>query len=219
MAETITLEATRRDVIGKHVRKLRAEGIIPGVLYGPTFEPIALQMAWTDLRPALLQAGGSQLIKLNIDGEAYDTLVRRVDRSPIRGDVLHVDFYRVRMDVVIRTEIRIVLTGNVHALETFGASLNQEMNSIEIECLPGNLPAEVLVDVSGITQVGNMILVSDLPALPGVTYLQDPQAVVVTTAYMERAEEAGEEEEERGEFESEAEPELIRRREEEFEEE
>ncbi|MBN1964447.1 MAG: 50S ribosomal protein L25 [Anaerolineae bacterium] len=212
MAETIVLEATKRDVIGKQVKRLRAEGMIPGVLYGPQIESVPLQVEWVALRTALLQAGGSHIITLNVDGEPYNALVRRVHRSPMRGDVLHVDFYRVRMDVAIRTEVPVTLVGDIEAFEARGGAIMAEMTMVEIECLPGDLPAEIEVSVASLKEIGDMILASDLPELPGVTYLVDPEAIVATTSYLTRREE--EEEVEAGE----AEPELIRRREEDEEE-
>jgi large subunit ribosomal protein L25 len=214
MAEKIVLEATKRAVLGKQVRQLRRKGLIPGVLYGPGFDSMPIQVDWLTLRPALLRAGGTQIIQLNVDGDEYNTLVRKVQRSPLRHDiVLHVDFYRVRMDVAIRTEIPIVLKGDVRELETLGGTINQEMNAVMVECLPGDLPHEIQIDISGLKQIGDMILASALPELPGVTYHVDPGVVVVTTTYLTRPEEeelaaAGA-----------AEPELVRRRAEEEEDE
>ena len=215
MAETIVLEAAKREQTGKEVRHLRAEGIIPGVLYGPTFDAINLQVEWAKLRPVLMEAGGSQIIQIKLGGEEYNALVRHVQRAPLRGDVLHIDFYRVRMDVAIRTEVPIALVGNADHLEDLGGVLIHEMNSVEVECLPGDLPAEVQIDISGLAEVGDSILAAELPELPGVTYHVDPGDVVVATTYLQRAEEEEEEEEEI--LEEGDEPELIRRREEEEE--
>jgi large subunit ribosomal protein L25 len=213
MAEMLVLEATKRTVIGKHVRHLRRNGIIPGVLYGPEFEPVQVQMPWVELRAALLAAGGSQIIELKVDGEPYTALVRNVQRRPLRSEVLHVDFYRVRMDVAIRTEVPVVLKGSVEAFEKLGGAILHEMNSVLVECLPTDLPAEVPVDISVLKQIGDVILASALPVLPGVTYHVEPNEVVVTTTYLERAAE------EEVVAPEEAEPELIRRRPEEEEEE
>lgn len=217
MAETIVLQAAKRTVTGKEVRHLRREGIIPGVLYGPGFDALSVQVPWVDLRTVLLQAGGSRVIELMVDGEKYNALVRSVQRTPVRGDVLHIDFYRVQMDVAIRTEVPIVLTGNGEAIEDAGGVLVQELMSLAVECLPSDLPSEITVDVSGLTEVGQMILVSDLPELPGVTYHDGPDTVIVATTYQQRAAEE-EEEEEEVEAEEGEEPELIRRQEEEEDE-
>ena len=213
MAERIVLEATERDVVGKQVKQLRANGVIPGVMYGPTFEAVALQMESAKLNPVLRAAGGSHVIQIQVGSEEYNALVREVQRDPLRGTVLHVDFYRVRMDVVIRTEVPIVVVGSEEAIVRAGGVVSHEMASVEVECLPGDLPAYVEVDISGLTEVGTHILTSALPELPGVTYmLPDEDVVVVSTSYLAREEE--EEPEETG-----PEPELIRRRPEDEEEE
>lgn len=216
MAETIVLQAAKRTVTGKEVRHLRREGIIPGVLYGPGFDALSVQVPWIDLRPVLLEAGGSRVIELMIDGEKYNALVRSVQRTPIRGDVMHIDFYRVQMDVAIRTEVPIVLTGSADAIEDADGVLVHELMTITVECLPSDLPSEIPVDVSGLTEIGQMILVSDLPELPGVTYHDAPDTVVVTTTYQQRA---TAEEEEEAAAEAGEEPELIRRQEEDEDEE
>jgi large subunit ribosomal protein L25 len=211
MAEIIVLDATRRDMLGKQVKHLRAEGMIPGVVYGPTFDPLSVQVEWTELRPALRAAGGSHLIQLKVDGEEYyNVLVRAVQRDPIRGDVLHIDFYRVRMDVVLRTDVPVVLVGNDAAITKNNGVVMHEMTSIEIECLPGDLPAAVEVDLSLLKEIGDSIFVRDLPALPGVTYMASEEDIVVVTALLSIAEEEEEEEE----VAESAEPELIRAREE-----
>ncbi len=215
MANPIVLEATKRELTGKQVKQMRAEGMIPGVLYGPTFDAVPLQVNWLALRPVLREAGGSHLIQLSVDGQQYNALVRQVQRDPIHGDVLHVDFYRVRMDVAIRTEVPVVLVGSAEVIEEAGGVVNHEMISIMVECLPSDLPAHVEVDLSALEEVGNSILVSALPELPGVTYLADSGDVIVSTTYLAAAEE---EEEEEVEAEVSAEPELIRRHEEEEEE-
>ncbi len=207
MAEKFVLEATKRDLTGKQVKQMRAQGLIPAVLYGPAFEALPLQVSWTALRPVLRDAGGTHLIELNVDGEQHSALVRQVQRDPIRGDVLHVDFFRVRMDVAIRTEVPVVLVGQADAIEDAGGVINHEMTHVLVECLPADLPAEIAVDVSGLREVGDNILASQLPALPGVTYLVEGNEVVVSTSLLETAEV----EEEAG-AETTAEPELIRRR-------
>jgi large subunit ribosomal protein L25 len=206
MAETIVLEATKRDVLGKQVKHLRGEGWIPGVLYGSTFESIPLQVEWIKLRQVLREAGGSHLIQIKVGGENHNALVREVQRDPIRGDVLHVDFYRVRMDVLVRTESRVTLVGSDAAIIKNGGLVVLEMNTVLVECMPGDLPAQIEIDQSRLTEIGASLLVRDLPALKGVRYVASDDDVVV---YAIRAVQAEEEEEVPVET---AEPELIRRR-------
>jgi large subunit ribosomal protein L25 len=216
MAETMVLEVSKRDVQGKGVRHLRAEGIVPGVIYGPTFESLPVQVEWIKLRPVLRAAGGSHLIQLTVAGETHNTLVRDVQRDPIRGDVLHIDFYRVRMDVVLRTDVPVMLVGSDAAITKNGGIVSHEMTSLQVECLPANLPADFRVDLGMLKEVGDTILVGDLTPPPGVTILDSADNVIVSSSMLRlETEEEAEEVEEL--FES-TEPELVRRREEEEDE-
>lgn len=211
MADQIVIDAQKRNVIGKQVKALRRTGMIPGVLYGPEFEPLHLQIPWSHLRPSLLAAGGSKIVQLNLEGEEYNALVRDVQRAPVRGDVLHVDFYRVRMDVEITTDVPIVMFGDTAKIDDAGGVVVQEMNTITVQCLPGALPSEIQVDVSGLKEVGDSVLVADLPTFEGVTLLANEDDVVVSSTYPQRPAESAEEEEELDEFVDEGEePELIR---------
>ena len=209
MADKIVLEATRRDIEGKEVRHLRRQGVIPGVLYGPTIDSIPLQIEWTMLRPALREAGASQLIEMSISGETHNALVRAVQRDPLKGDVLHIDFYRVRMDVAIRTEVPLVTVGSDERIVELGGIVAQEMTSVEVECLPGDLPAQIEVDLSVLEEVGDSILVNQIVVGEGVTLMANEDDVVISSSYprqiVEEEEEGLEEELEEGE-----EPELIR---------
>lgn len=211
MTDMITLKTQKRTVDGKAVRHLRREGIIPGVLYGPTIEAVPLQVEWTVLRPALRAAGGSSLIALSIDDEEHNALVRDVQRDPLRGDVLHIDFYRVRMDVAIRTEVPIVTVGEPEKIIALGGIVAQEMNSIMVECLPGNLPSQIDVDISLLKEVGETVSVSQLPQLEGVVYMANDDDTVISSSYPRAAVEEEEEEVlDESLIEDSAEPELIR---------
>lgn len=219
MANEIVLKVDRRETEGKKVRHMRRQGVIPGVLYGPTIEAIPLQVEWTTLRPVLREAGGSQLIAMDINGEKHNALVRAVQRDPLRGDVLHIDFYRVRMDVAISTDVPLITTGSDKAIVEKGGIVAQEINSITVECLPGDLPASIEVDLSVLEEVGDSISVVDLPELEGVTYLIDESITVISTSFPRVAETAEDEEEELDEIVDGEEPELIRPDREEDEEE
>jgi large subunit ribosomal protein L25 len=161
----------------------------------------------------LREAGGSHLIQLRVEGEAHNALVREVQRDPIRGDVLHVDFYRVRMDVAIRAEVPLELIGSDKTIQANGGTVMRKMTSIVVECLPGDLPSNVQLDISSFTNVGEMLTVAALPVLPGVKYMANPAEIVAVTTLLTQREE------EEIEGVSSSEPELIRRKAEEFDEE
>ena len=215
MTDMIVLEATKREIQGKKVRHLRRQGVIPGVLYGPTIDSVPLQMKWTDLRYVLKTAGGSNVIELALGDEKYNALVRNVQRDPLRGDVLHVDFYRVRMDVAIRADIPVVTVGDARQIVELGGVVTQELTTVMVECLPLNLPSEIEVNIDVLEEIGDSILAAQLPELEGVQYLINEDDVVVSSSYLEvPAEEEEEEELLDADLET-AEPEVIGRAEEE----
>jgi len=202
------LSAQVRTVIGKKVRRLRREGWIPAVLYGPDAQSRPLQVPAPEAEEVIAQAGTSHLITLSISGEPspLQALVRGVQRDPIRRNLLHVDFYRVEMDKPITMEIPIVLVGSSPVVDRREGILLQGKQTLEIECLPRDLIERVEVDMSGLTEVDQQITVGDLVLPPTIRVLDDPDEMVVRVTPLEMAEE------EEAPAPSEVEPELVRRR-------
>jgi large subunit ribosomal protein L25 len=217
MSEIFVLEAQKREITGKRVRQLRAKGVIPAVVYGPKQAPVHIAVEWPILRQTLSKAGATHLVEVRANGEVYTTLIRHVDRHPVKyQEVLHVDFYAVDMTKLIETTVPIVLV-NVSTTESrIGGVIALDLPTVVVETLPGNIPSEIKLDVSRLSHVGEYLRVSDLPVLEGVTYITEPHTTIVRVEYL--AVEA-EEEEEAPAAET-VEPEVIsRRKEEEFEEE
>jgi large subunit ribosomal protein L25 len=179
MSEMILLAASRRETVGKQVRHMRREGQIPAVLYGPGYEPLNIAVDQRELRHALAQAGGTQLIELQVGRERIPSLARAVQRDPLRGDILHVDFYRVAMDRLITAEVPLQLINEAPLVENGAALLLHLINSVEVEALPASLPQHLEVDLSRLQEVGDQLLVRDLPTPEGVRVLADPDELVV----------------------------------------
>jgi large subunit ribosomal protein L25 len=139
MSETITLEAEERKIIGKKVKQLRRAGFVPAIVYGPEFTPLSISLDEKELRMALRKAGGTQLIELTVGKTKIPTLVRDVQRDPIRGELYHVDFYRVALDRVIRAEVQIVLVNEPGIVTSKEGAVFQGLNMVEVEALPANL--------------------------------------------------------------------------------
>ncbi|MBI5930636.1 MAG: 50S ribosomal protein L25 [Chloroflexi bacterium] len=183
MSEAVVLQANPREVIGKQVKQLRAVGQIPGVIYGPGQNPVHIEMDWPQLRAVLIQAGGTNLVNVKVQDQTYTTLIRVVDRHPVRRDVLHVDFYAVNLNETIISNIAIELINVETTQIRLRGQVVQEAPTIEVESLPGDIPNKVVVDVSVLKAVGAMIHVSDLPALEKATYVSDPHMVIVRSVY------------------------------------
>jgi large subunit ribosomal protein L25 len=184
--EEIVLNAQPRTVVGKQVKALRREGNVPAVLYSRRGDPVILQANNRELLRVLTRAGGSRLVRLNIAGakDAPLALVREVQREPIKGTVLHVDFFGVSMTEAIKVEVPIRYEGTSPAVTRNEGVLIHAMDSIEIECLPGDLIDTVTIDVSTLEKVGDVISVSDLKVPATVKLLADGETTVARVSYL-----------------------------------
>ncbi len=184
MTENFSLEATKRDIIGKQVKQLRRDGITPIVVYGPDYDAVALQADSRALHDVLRFAGGTQVIELKAGKETLPVLAHRVQRHPISRDILHVDFYRVDMNKPIRTEISIQFVGVSPAVHNNEAILMSLLNAIEIEALPGDLPQHIEVDITPLDEVGKVILVGDLDLGPKITIITSGEEPIVKADFI-----------------------------------
>lgn len=219
MKETV-IEAEKRTHMGKKVRALRRQGLLPAILYGADTEPIPIQMNAHEATQTLSGASGATLIDLNLEGDTHKVLVREVQHDVIRRDLLHVDFLKVAMDVRIRAEVPVELVGEAPAAKELGGVLVPGLNTIEVEALPSDLIDRVVVDLSPLEEIDDSIHVSDLSLGEGIEIITEPDELLARVIY--QVEEVLEEEEEEEELiPLEEEPELIERgkRERELEEE
>ena len=197
MANTLALAAEKRKVIGKQISQLRREGLLPAVVYGRAFESIPITLDAKEFRQVYGTAGGNQLIELKIKGikKPENILVRDVQRHPISRDILHADLYRVSMTERITTEIGITVLGESPAAARIDAIVMTGLNSIQIQCLPGDLPESVEIDISVLKEIDDAIFVRDLNIGEGIDILTDPEEMIVrvSTVRMELPEEEEEE--------------------------
>ena len=207
--EEIVFEANHREVIGKKVKSLRREGLLPAVVYGHNTEPISISLDYRQASKKLDSISPSALVILDIDGEKHYTLVRDKQRNPVRRTIMHVDFQAVSLTETVRADVTVTLIREAPAVETYFGILVPSLEQISIECLPTNLPDNIEVDISGLTEIGDSILVRDLIAPDGVDILNDPEDVVVVV--IAQAAEEEEEVEEELELEEGMEPEVLER--------
>jgi large subunit ribosomal protein L25 len=208
--ENLVLEAERRDLIGKKVKVLRRQGLLPAILYGRGIEPIPIQMDELEAERTLSKASGSTLIDLAIDGETHKVIVRDAQFDSIYLNLLHVDFLKVAMDVAIRTTVPLELVGEAPAVDEYGGILVTSLTEMDIEALPADLPDRISVSVDGLAEIDDAVFVGDLDIGEGITVLTDPEEVIAHVVYQEFEEEE-EEEEEEVLVDLQAEPELVER--------
>ena len=153
------------------VRKLRARGFIPAVIYGGHDQPQALQVSARDINAMMSQASGENvLVELEIggDGQSRTALVQEVQHSPVGGEIRHVDFHAISMDQMIEAEVPLEPVGTAVGVKTYGGLLEQSLRALAIECLPGDLPDRITVDVSQLN-IGDSIDVREIQLPHGVT--------------------------------------------------
>ena len=202
--EKVLIEATRRTATGKQVGALRRSGKLPGVMYGHNFEPAAIEMDFRSASRILKKASQSQIVTIALDGKELATLVRERQMDYIRNEFLHVDFQVVSLTEKIRSKVSIELVGVSPAVKDLNGVVVHEMTEIEVEGLPQDLPEKYSVDVSGLTSIGQSILVSALKVSDKIEILHDLDdvVVVITGGAVEEVEEVTE---------AVAEPEVIER--------
>ncbi len=183
--DKITLKVTNREILGKKVKHLRREGITPVHLFGHGIESLAIQCNTSELERVLAQAGQTGLISLKLgrEKEPRTVVVREFDRDWRRGDLLHVDFYQVKMEEKIKLEVPVVLVGEAPALKSKDNMLEHELETLTVECLPAKIPDSVEVDISSFTGAGHAIRVKDIAIGKDITVLNDPELVVVKISY------------------------------------
>jgi large subunit ribosomal protein L25 len=171
MAKQVKLKAEPRSSAGRSaVRKLRARGFIPAVIYGGKVKSQSLQVAARDINAMMSQASGENvLVELEITGEKSNraALVQEVQHSPVGGEIVHVDFHAISMDQTIQAEVPLEAAGTPVGVKTFGGLLEQSLRTLSIECLPRDLPDRISVDVSQLN-IGDAIHVRDIQLPSGV---------------------------------------------------
>lgn len=208
--EKVVLEAERRTVVGKKVKALRREGKLPGVVYGHSIEPTPIQMDENEATKLLSTVGSSTLVTINLEGEEYATLVRERQRDIIYRNLTHVDFQAVSMTETVRANVPIYISDEAApAVENYGAIINTGIDVLEIECLPQDLPERIDIDISGLEEIGDSILVKDVTLPDGVITLDDPNTLIAVASSPISEEEL--EELEEVSVAEELEPELIER--------
>ena len=175
MAKQAKLTAERRTAIGRSaVRKLKASGSVPAVMYGSKDKPEALQVSRRDINALLSHAAGENiLVELDIAGKTKLALVQEVQHAPLGGAVLHIDFHAVSQDEVIEADVPLDPVGTANGVKNMGGLLEQNLRTLAIECLPRDLPDLIRVDVSALN-IGDSIHVREIQLPDGVTTRVQP---------------------------------------------
>jgi large subunit ribosomal protein L25 len=187
MAKQQKLTAQKRETAGRSaVNKIKQQGLVPAVIYGAKEEPMKLSISAREIGTLLSRATSEHvLVDLEIaDGGVKSSrlaLIQEVQHHPLRRNVLHVDFHAVRADEKLHAEIPVEPTGEADGVKNFGGILEINLHSVEVECLPKDLPEIIIIDVSRLG-VGDAIHIKDLQLPEGVTVRGDGELTVVRVA-------------------------------------
>lgn len=178
------LNVQSRKITGKQVKTLRRQGITPLHLYGHGIASLELQASTGEVQKAISRVGTTSLLGMIIDDatKPINVVIREIQRNPMGGQLQHVDFYQVRMEEKIKMEVSIHLTGEAPALKNSDNQLIQELETLDIECLPANIPAHMTVDIGPLTETGKELFVKDVKPVADVVILNNPEQLVVKIA-------------------------------------
>lgn len=190
--DKVVLTATKRDVIGKQVKAMRREGKLPAVIYGRHLEPISISLDAHTAGLSLAKVSASSIVTIDVEGTEYPALVRERQRDYIKGVLTHVDFLAVDMNEKLRTSVGLAFVGVSGAVKDYNGILVHNLERLEVECLPGDLPERINVDISLLKQIGDIIRVRDLAISDKVRILADEdETIAVVTITKEETPVAG----------------------------
>lgn len=176
----IELNADMRTVLGSKVKALRNSGFIPAVLYGKGQEALSLQVSIKEFHKVLKEAGESTLVYINVGGKSYPTIIHDVAIDPVKDGIIHADFYKVSLTDKIKTKVPVVFVGESPAVKDLAGIFVRNLNELEVEALPQNLPHEITVDISSLKNFRDQVLVKDLNLGTDVKIEADSETIIAT---------------------------------------
>jgi large subunit ribosomal protein L25 len=185
----ITLKAKSRKELGKKVKKLRMQGILPGVLYGSKEKSQHLEIDYKEFDKVYRGAGESSLISLELGEKKFLVLIHQLQLDPISLNPIHVDFFQPNLKEEIEANVILVFEGEAPAVKDLGGTFVRNISEIEVRALPQNLPHEIHVDISSLLTFEDSILIKDLKLPEGVKALRDGDDIIALVASPEKVEE------------------------------
>lgn len=183
--DDIIINVQKREVIGKQVKQLRRQGILPGVVYGHKVDSYPVQMDTHSTYLLLRKITPTTLITLDLDGKKTKVMIRERKFDVVTGDLLHLDFLAVSMTEKMRASVAIELVGEAPVLgDVPGSLLNHMLENLDIEALPANLPERIQVDVSGLLTAEDSITVGDLKLGDNIDIHTPAEEVIVSVSFV-----------------------------------
>ncbi|MEA3248983.1 MAG: 50S ribosomal protein L25 [Patescibacteria group bacterium] len=172
--ETLTLNATIREVTGNQVKALRREGQVPAIVYGAGMDNLNVSLEAREIKKMYSEIGESALVDLVIDGKKpVKILIQSVQYHPVRHEIIHVDLRAVKMDEKIEAFIEFDFVGEAPAVKAHGAIFIRNMDGINVKCLPTDLVQSIEVDLDMLKEFGDTISVGDITPPSGIEFLAE----------------------------------------------
>lgn len=183
LSNMLSLKAKIRKKVGKGLKELRKNKVLPAVLYGPEIKNLSLEVEEKEFEEVYGEAGESSLVKLKIKNQKskideVDVLIHQIARDPVEGKFLHVDFYHPSSTKEVEAEIPLVFEGEPPAVKELSGTLIKEIQVVEVKGLAQNLPREIKVEVGGLKTFEDRILVGDLKIPEGIKILRESDEMV-----------------------------------------
>lgn len=177
--ETYTIDAQTRTVVGKKVKQIRRQGLIPGIIYGKGFEARRVSVDCRTFKKTYAKSGESSLVDLALDGgAAVKVLIQDVQYGPLTDEPIHIDFRQVNMNEKLEVQVALRFVGESLAVKALGAILVKSMDHLTIRCLPAHLVHEFDIDISRLAAFGDTIKVKDIVMPAGVEMLANENDVI-----------------------------------------
>lgn len=174
------LQVQKRNILGRGVKALRKQGLIPAELYGKGAENFHLSIPAKDFKKVYKEAGENTIVNVLVDGQKHPVLINGVSYDPLSGDMQSVDFYQVKMDEKLKVGVPLEFIGEASAVKEKNGILVKALQEIEVEVLPADIPHDFKVDLVKLTDIGQSIYVKDLEIPKSIKVLMDLKTVVAT---------------------------------------
>ncbi len=185
----ISIKAEKRKELGKKVNKLREQGILPAVLYGPEIDNLNVQLDLKKFTKNYKELGHNTLLSLKVSDKEFLVLVHEVKTDPLSGEINHVDFYQPILTKEVEATVPIIFEGEAAAVKELGGTLMREIQEVAVKALPQNLPHEIRVNIDKLKTFEDEILIKDLEVNENVTIQKEPDQIVVFVTPAENVEE------------------------------
>ncbi len=184
----LKLEVKKREIFGSKNKSLFEEGLIPAEIYGHGFENVHASVVLKDFKNVLKEAGESSLITVSVGKDSFPAIIYDVQKDVLGDKIIHIDFYRVRMDEKIKATVPLIFIGEAPAVKEKGGVLVKSVEEVEIESLPGDLPHQLEADLSVLAELHQSLHIKDIKVPKGVKILVEPEMGIATVTEQQKEE-------------------------------